>query len=305
MKVFVTGATGFIGSAVVDELLRRHHTVLGLARSDSSAKQLTDKGVEVLRGTLEDTDVLAEGAKNSDGVIHLGFTNNFDDMAGAVEIDVNAVTAMCNALTGTGKPFVNTSGTLMVSYQGRPATEDDAGSDEQLRTRSEKTSLSFADKGVRSTVVRLSPTVHDETRHGLASVATQIAIKNSAATYFNGGTNEWPAIHRLDAANLFVDALEKGKAGSAYNGVAESGIPFKDIAATISSSLGLPLKSLTSDDATEYAGPFLGRGFQINNPTSSAKTQAELNWHPTHPGLLADLQAFLSNPANVEHLKNN
>ncbi|KAK2958247.1 putative SDR family oxidoreductase [Blattamonas nauphoetae] len=290
MKVFVTGATGFIGSAVVDELLRRHHTVLGLARSDSSAKQFTDKGVEVLRGTLEDTDVLAEGAKNSDGVIHLGFTNNFGDMAGAVEIDVNAITAMCNALSGTGKPFVNTSGTLMVSYQGRPATEDDAGSDEQLRTRSEKTSLSFAEKGVRSTVVRLSPTVHDETRHGLATVATQIAIKN---------------VHQLDAAHLFVDALEKGKAGSAYNGVAESGIPFKDIAATISSSLGLPLKSLTFDDATEYAGPFLGGAFQLNNPTSSAKTQAELNWHPTHPGLLADLQAFLSNPANVEHLKNN
>ncbi|GAY73999.1 SDR family oxidoreductase [Lentilactobacillus kosonis] len=305
MKIFVTGATGFIGSTVVDELLRRNHSVIGLARSDRSAQKLTDKGVEVLRGTLEDTEVLAEGSKNSDGVIHLGFTNNFDDMAGAVEQDVNAVNALGEALAGTNKPFVNTSGTLMVAYQGRPATEDDAGNDKELRTRSEKAALGFVAKGVRVTAVRLAPTVHDASRQGLATVAAQIAIKNGAAAYFNGGTNEWPAVHQLDAANLFVDALEAGTAGSVYNAVAESGIQFKDIATTISTTLDLPLKSLTADDAVEYAGPFLSNTLQLNNPTSSDKTQRELNWHPTHPGLLVDLKSFLSNPDNVEYLKNN
>lgn len=305
MKIFVTGATGFIGSAVVDELLRRNHSVIGLARSDRSAQKLTDKGVEVLRGTLEDTEVLAEGSKNSDGVIHLGFTNNFDDMAGAVEQDVNAVNALGEALAGTNKPFVNTSGTLMVAYQGRPATEDDAGNDKELRTRSEKAALGFVAKRVRVTAVRLAPTVHDASRQGLATVAAQIAIKNGAAAYFNGGTNEWPAVHQLDAANLFVDALEAGTAGSVYNAVAESGIQFKDIATTISTTLDLPLKSLTADDAVEYAGPFLSNTLQLNNPTSSDKTQRELNWHPTHPGLLVDLKSFLSNPDNVEYLKNN
>ncbi|WP_268913629.1 SDR family oxidoreductase [Lentilactobacillus sp. SPB1-3] len=305
MKIFVTGATGFIGSAVVDELLRRNHTVIGLARSDKSAQKLADKDIEIVRGSLTDTDILTEGAKNSDGVIHLGFNNNFDDMAGAVEQDVNAVNALGNGLIGTNKPFVNTSGTLMVAYQGRPATEDDAGNDKELRSRSEKTALGFATKGVRATAVRLAPTVHDATRQGLATVASQIAIKNGAAAYFNGGTNEWPAVHRLDAAVLFVDALEKGQAGSAYNAVAETGIPFKDIATTISTTLGLPLKSLTSDDAIEYAGPFLSNTLQSNNPTSSDKTQRELNWHPTQPGLLADLQSFLSDSKNVEYLKNN
>lgn len=305
MKIFVTGATGFIGSAVVDELLRRGYTVSGLARSDSSAQKLTAKGVEVLRGTLTDFDVLAKGAKESDGVIHLGFTNNFNDMAGAVEQDVNAVSAMADVLVGTDKPFVNTSGTLMVAYQGRMATEDDEGDDNQLRTRSEKKILSYVDKGVRATAVRLSPTVHDATRQGIATIVSQIAIKNGVAAYIGDGTNEWPSVHRLDAAELFVEAMEKGTAGSIYNAAAEEAIPFKDIAATISQSVDIPLKSVPADEAADYAGPYFGATMQINNPTSSAKTQKELGWTPSHPGLLADMATFLSDPANVEYLKNN
>ncbi|GAY71939.1 SDR family oxidoreductase [Lentilactobacillus kosonis] len=303
MKIFVTGATGFIGSAVVDELLRRNYDVVGLARSEQSAQKLTARGVEVLRGSLEDTDILAAGAKQSDGVLHLGFTNNFDDMAGAVEIDVNAIKAMADELAGTNKPFVNTSGTLMVADQGRKATEDDISDDKQLRTRSEKFSLGYADKGVRAMVVRLSPTVHDETRQGFGTIAAQIAIQNGKSAYFSGGTNAWPSVHRLDAANLFVDTLEKGKSGAVYNAAAEEAIPFKEIAETISTKLNIPLEELSADKAVDYAGLYFGPTLQINNPTSSEKTQNELGWVPTHPDLLTDMTSFLSDEKNVENFK--
>ncbi|PWG00364.1 SDR family oxidoreductase [Levilactobacillus bambusae] len=304
-KVFVTGATGFIGSAVVDELLQRGYQVTGLARSDRSAKQLTDKGAEAVSGSLTDLDVLAEAAKQSDGVIHLGFTNDFNHMDQAVKQDVAAIEAMGDALVGTNKPFVNTSGTLMVAFTGRPATEDDAGDPSQLRTESEVTSLNYAGQAVRATAIRLSPTVHDETRQGFGTIAASIAVNNGYSAYFGAGQNEWPSVHRLDAADLFVKAFERGVAGTVYNAAAEEGIPFKVIAETISQTVGIPLKSLAADEAKAYAGPYFGPTLQINNPTSSAKTQAALGWNPTHPTLVEDMTTFLSSPANVDHLKNN
>ncbi|AEV95953.1 SDR family oxidoreductase [Pediococcus claussenii] len=299
MKIFVTGATGFIGTAVVAELLNRGHQVIGLARSDRSEEKLRNMGANVLRGSLEDLDVLAAGAKESDGVIHLAFTNNFNDFEGAVKLDVAAITAMNEALIGSNKPFVNTSGTLMAANLGHIADENTPSNDPMGRAVSTQKSLSYSNQGVRATAVRLSPTVHDETRQGFGTILSGIAALNKKAAYIGEGNNVWPSVHKLDAAKLFVDALEKGQAGSTYNAVAEEGISLKAIATKIGSLLEVPVVSLKAEDAVPYAGPFFGNALQIDNPTSSVLTKKELGWNPTHPTLLDDLSTFLSDSANV------
>lgn len=301
MKVFVTGATGFIGSKVVEILLANGHQVIGLARSDRSADKLTAQGAEVLRGDLDDTATLAEGAKNSDGVIHLAFTNNFDDYEGALAKDQSAIRAIGDALVGTNKPFVYTSGTLIAFNLGRPATEDDAAP-EFSRGTSEKLALSYADKGVRATAVRLSPTVHSAQRQGFGTILAQLAAIHGEIGLANNGTNVWPSVHRDDAAALFVAALENGEAGGVYNAVAEEGITVKDIVNTIATTLNVPVKQFTDAQAKEFYGWFAD-SVKIDNPTSSDKTQKTMNWHPTGNDLLSDLQAFLSVPANVKALK--
>lgn len=304
MKVFVTGATGFIGSEVVKELIRRGYDVLGLARSDSSQAKLEAVGAQVLRGSLDTPDVLAKGAAESDGVIHLAFVNDFNNYEESLKKDLTAIKAMENELVNTNKPFVNTSGTLMVEDLGRPATEKDISANPVGRAEDEILSLSYADKGVRATAVRLSPTVHDVQRQGFGTILAGMAVNSGKAAYVGDGANVWPSVHRKDAAKLFVNALENGKAGSVYNAAAEVGIPVKEIAQTIGETLNLPVKKLDQEAGKAYFGWFID-AIQQNNPTSSELTQSELDWHPTEASLLEDMKTFLSDSKNVEALKNN
>ncbi|KAF8958714.1 NAD dependent epimerase/dehydratase family protein [Flammula alnicola] len=291
MRVFVTGATGFIGSAVVEDLLAAGHQVVGLARSDASAKSLESLGVEVLRGSLDDLDTLKRGAAESDGVIHLAFIHDFSDFANSAKKDYLAIQTICAALEGTNRPFVGTTGTLGLT-PGRLGREQDAGDPATLgalRLASEELALSFASKGVRSSVIRLSPTVHGKGDHGFVPALISIAREKGAAAYVGEGLNRWPAVHRVDAARLYRLALEKGSAGVRYHGVAEEGVPFRDIAQVIGKHLNVPVVSKTPEEAVAHIG-FLGTPAGIDNPTSSKQTQEALGWHPTQPSLLADLE---------------
>lgn len=302
MNVFVTGGTGFIGPKVVQILLAHGHKVTGLTRSDQSANRLLDLGASVVRGSLTDLTTIATAAKNSDGVIHLAFTNDFDDYDGAVAKDEATVKAIGDALIGSNKPFVNTSGTLTASNLGHVATENDHAEIPTSRGKSEALALSYAKQAVRATTVRLSPTVHNEQRQGFGTVLSQMAIMHEKTGYLGNGDNVWPSVHRDDAAALFVAALENGKAGAIYNAVAEEGIAVKTIIATIGNILDIPVVHFDATEAPQYLGWFADTT-RLDNPTSSALTQQELDWHPTHTGLLADMTAFLSNPANVTALK--
>lgn len=228
MRVFITGGTGFIGSLVTEELINSGHQVLGLARSDNSAEALKSIGAESLHGELTDLDVLKEGASSCDGVIHMGFSNDFSRYDEAVAMDLAAVEAMGSVLIGTNKPFVNTAGTLGVSGLGRIATEEDAEPEGMPRVASEAAVINLASNGVRSSVVRLAPCVHDVDRHGLASVLGQISAEKGLSAYIGDGNNVWPAVHRRDAAHLFCLALMSAPAGTRLNAVAEEGIPMKD-----------------------------------------------------------------------------
>jgi nucleoside-diphosphate-sugar epimerase len=289
MRVFVTGATGHIGSALVPELLQAGHQVIGLARSDESAAALKDAGAEAHRGALEDLDSLRAGAAASDGVIHLAFNHDFGDFLGSVETDRRAVEAMGEALVGSGKPFVGTSGTLMVAFvEGRLATEEDtlpAGP----RIDSENYAIALAERGVRSSVIRLAPLVHSNLdRHGFTSHLIDCARKAGVSAYIGDGANRWPALHTLDAARLYRLVLESAPAGSRLHGVADEGVPFRDIAELIGRHLDVPVKGITGDQVAEHFGflaPFAG----LDDATSSVLTQKILDWHPEQPGLLADL----------------
>ncbi|MGV0167869.1 SDR family oxidoreductase [Furfurilactobacillus sp. WILCCON 0119] len=300
MKIFITGGSGFIGQTVVKDLVEKNYDVVGLARSDRSAAILTSLGATPVSGTLTDHDVLAQQASASDGVIHLGFTNDFNHYDEAVKQDQAAIKAIGDALIGSNKPFVNTSGTLMITDLGRPALETDFTAHPTDRALSEANSLAYADQGVRAMVVRLSPTVHSAARQGFGSLLAQIAVAQHRAAFVDE-TTVWPSVHRDDAAALFAAALERGTAGHVYHAVAEEGISVKAIEETIATSLHLPISQLTPQDAATYFGWFVG-SISANNPTSSAQTQAELDWHPTHEGLLTDLADFLAIPANVEQL---
>jgi nucleoside-diphosphate-sugar epimerase len=289
MRVFVTGATGHIGSAVVDELLEIGHQVTGLARSDESAAALAAKGVDVQRGDLDDLDGLRACAAAADGVIHLAFRHDFDDYVGAAQADLRAVETMGEELVGSDRPLVITSGTLMLAFvsQGGAATEHDtlpAGP----RIDSENAVIALAERGVRSSVVRLSPLVHSNLdHHGFAQHLINTARDTGVSAYIGDGTNRWPAVHTLDAAHLYRLALEKAPAGTRLHGVADEGVPFRDIAAVIGHHVNVPEVSISSDQASHFG--FLSAFASLDNPTSNALTQKVLDWHPDRPGLIQDL----------------
>ena len=294
MRVFVTGASGFIGSAVVRELLASGHQVLGLARSDTAAAALAAAGAEVHRGALEDLDSLRSGAVSSDGVIHLAFIHDFSDYAGAMQADLRAVETIGAALEGSGKPFVITSGTLMLTYflsPGRPGTEKDVAPADSLAPRiaAENAALALAMHGVRSSVVRLSPSVHGEGEHGFVPGIINIARAKGVSGYIGDGSNRWPAVHRLDAAHLFCLALGQAPAGAVLHGVADEGVPVRTIAEVIGHHLDLPVVSISAEDAGEHFG-WLSLPLSADNPASSTFTRELLGWRPVHPALIPDLE---------------
>ncbi|BBZ47697.1 SDR family oxidoreductase [Mycobacterium parmense] len=291
MHVFVTGATGHIGSVVVDELLEAGHQVTGLARSDESAAALAAKGAQTWRCDLDDLDGLHAAAAASDGVIHLAFRHDFDDFLGAAETDRRAVEAMGEALAGSGKPFVSTSGTLLLAMLGRtgPGTETDTLPGGP-RVDSENAVIALAERGVRSSVIRLSPLVHSNVdHHGFATHLINVARDTGKSAYLGDGANRWPAVHTFDAAHLYRLALEKAPAGTRLHGVADEGVPFRDIAGVIGRQLGVPVVSIPIEEAGHFG--FLALFASLDNPTSSALTQRALDWHPERPGLIADLDA--------------
>jgi nucleoside-diphosphate-sugar epimerase len=274
MRVFVTGATGFIGSAVVRELIGAGHTVVGLTRSDTGAAVLEEAGAEVHRGTLDDLDSLRAAAAAVDGVIHLAFGHNLSDFAAALTTDLRAVETMGAALEGTGKPFVTT------------AHLNGEASDNAV--------LALA--GVRSSVVSLSLSVHDEgDKHGFMPRLITIARSKGVSAYIGDGSNRWVAVHRLDAARLYRLALESAPAGSRLDGVGDEGVPFRDIASVIGRHLNLPVVSISREEANAHFGSFLGAVAAADRPRSSARTQELLGWRPVHPRLLPDLEEHYFN----------
>jgi nucleoside-diphosphate-sugar epimerase len=291
MHVFVTGATGHIGSAVVNELLEAGHQVTGLARSEQSAAALTAKGAKVHRGDLDDVDGLCAAASASDGVIHLAYRHDFDnDFVGAAETDLRVVQAMGEVLAGSGRPLVNTSGTLLLAgvAHGRTATENDVA-ESGPRIDSENATIALAERGVRSSVIRLSPLVHSTLdHHGFAHRLIDIAREKGVSAYIGDGANRWPGVHTLDAAHLYRLAVESAPPGTRLHGVADEGVAFRDIAAVIGRHLDLPVQSISAEEAGEHFG-FLSVFGMLDNPTSSALTQKVLDWHPEGPGLIADL----------------
>jgi nucleoside-diphosphate-sugar epimerase len=290
MRVFVTGATGFIGSAVVRELIDAGHQVVGLARSDKSAAALTAAGAEVHRGTLDDLDGLRSGAAASDGVIHTAYIHDFTDFAAAAETDRRAIETLGEALVGSARPFVITSG-IADHQPGRLATEQsvpERGSFAALRFASEEAALSFAGRGVRASVVRLPPSVHGEGDHGFVPMLINIARTKGVSAYPGDGSNRWPAVHRLDAAQLFRLALQEAPAGTRLHGIGEEGVPVRDIAEVIGRHLQLPVTAISAEEAADHFG-FLGPIFSLDCPASSTLTQKQLDWQPVQPGLIPDL----------------
>ncbi len=291
MRVFVTGATGFIGIQVVHELIAAGHQVIGLSRSDDKAGALISAGAEVHRGSLEDLESLKQGAARSDGVIHLAFNHDFTKFATNCEDDRRAIRALGGALAGSDRPLIVTSGTgIANTVPGQPAMEDGAviGSNVIPRAASEEAAAAVAAEGGNVSVMRL-PQVHDTRRQGLITQAIMIAREKGVCAYIGDGRNRWPAAHVLDTARLYRLALEKAERGAKYHAVAEEGVPLKDIAETIGRRLKLPVKSVAGEEAQAYFGwlaMFAGR----DSPASSAQTRKKLGWQPTGPGLIADLE---------------
>jgi nucleoside-diphosphate-sugar epimerase len=295
MRVFVTGASGWIGSAVVPELIGAGHQVAGLARSDASAAALVAAGAEVHRGTLDDLDVLRSATAASDGVIHLAFKHDIafsGDFQGAADADRRAVETICETLAGTDRPFVLASGLLGLA-PGRVGTERDdppahLSGGLQTRATTAQMTVALASRGIRTSVVRLSPTVHGKGDHGFMARLIAIAREKGVSGYIAEGTNRWPAVHQLDAARLFRLALEAAPAGSVLHAIAEEGVPVRAIAEVIGRHLHLPVAAVSPENAAEHftwlAG-FLG----IDSPASSTLTRELLGWQTTHAGLIDDL----------------
>ncbi len=292
MRVFVTGATGFVGSAVVQELIRAGHQVIGLARSDAAAQSLIAAGAKVHCGDLEDLDSLRSGVAASDGVIHTAFDHDFSKFMENCEIDRRAIEAIGSALADSGRPFVVTSGTALLS-PGRLAIEDvvpTLDSHPFPRVASEVAVSSIAARGGRVLVVRLPPSVHDsDGKHGFVPRLIGFARKEGVSAYIGDGLNRWPAVHRLDAAHLYSLALEKGPAGARYHAVAEEGIALRDIAEVIGRHLNIPVVSKSPEEAAHHFG-WLASIVGIDSPASSKLTQESLGWRPVQPTLLTDLE---------------
>lgn len=269
MRVFVTGATGYIGSAVVRELIEAGHEVIGLARSSEGVAKLEAAGAVAHRGDIDDLERLGSGATASDGVIHLAFKHDFADLEKSLESDLRAVEAMGKALAGTGKPFITTA-----HMNGEASI---------------KATLGLAKEGVRASVASLAPSVHGEGDKAFVPQLIRIARERRLSACVGDGTNRWPAVHRLDAAHLYRLAVEKAPAGSRLTGVADEGIPFRDIAAIISRKLNVPLTSIPPEEAVAHFG-FLGRIVQADLPRSNAETKAILGWQPEQPSLIEDLE---------------
>jgi len=299
MRVFVTGASGWIGSAVVPELIGAGHQVVGLARSDASAAALAAAGAEVQRGTLDDLDGLRSAAAAADGVIHLAFKHDIaftGDFQGAADADRRAVETFGEALAGSDRPFVIASGTLGIA-PGRVATERDGQNPDpamialggpETRLGTAQFTLSLASRGVRSSVLRLPPTVHGDGDNGFMATLIGIARDKGVSGYIGDGASRWPAVHRLDAARLFRLALEKAPAGSTLHAVADEGVPVRAIAEVIGRHLNVPVVAIAPEDAGAHFG-FLAAFLGADSPASSALTRALLEWQPTHPGLIDDL----------------
>jgi len=290
MRVFVTGATGFIGSAIVPELINAGHQVLGMARSDEGARRLTGAGAQVHRGNLEDVDSLRSGAAKADGVIHLAFDHDFSNFAGNCEKDRRAIEALGAGLAGSNRPLIITSGTGMGNaVPGQPATEDFFNTKQpNPRSSSELAGAAVSATGVNVSVVRL-PQVHNTVKQGLITHAIAVAREEGVSAYIGDGSNRWPAAHVLDVARLYRLGLEKQEAGSRYHAVAEEGVPVRAIAEVIGRGLKVPVVAISEDEAAAHFG-WLAPFAAMDLPASSAQTQKRLGWHPTGPGLIADLE---------------
>ena len=284
MRIFITGATGFVGSAVVQELLTNGHSVIGLARSEASAAALKRAGAGVHRGSLVDLDSLKRGASEADGIIHCAFDHDFSNFAANASIDQAAIEALGSALVGSDRPLVVTGGTVGLA-PGRLLTEEDVGSS-SIPRKSQEAALALAARGVRASVVRLSPSVHGDGDHGMVPLLVKSAREKGFATYVGAGDNRWSAVHRLDAARLFRLVLERADPGTVVHAVGDEGDPMRSIAEVIGRVLRLPVQAVP-----EETFGFLGNVFALDQPSSSAWTREKFDWRPTHPSLLADLEA--------------
>ena len=291
MRIFVTGATGFIGSALVPELIQAGHTVLGLTRSEAGAEKLREAGAEVLHGNLEDHDSLRKGAADSEGVIHLAFNHDFSQFEKNAADERGAISAIGEVLVGSEKPFVVTSGTAMAAnVDGKPSTEDGPVAGWNPRVGLEAAVKEFTDRGVKTSIVRLAQ-IHDTHKQGLVPYITAVAREKGVSVYIGEGANRWPAAHVSDTARLYRLAFERAEAGAIYHAVDEQGVAMKAVAEAIGRGLKVPVKSITAEETAAHFG-WLAAFAPHDMPSSSAITQKKLNWKPTGPGLIEDLDGM-------------